>query len=369
MVLVNRVHYARHCRNTSICVTDSITMFFIGTHRIDTPFFLAPMAGVSEMPFRVLAFEFGAGLATTELISAKGIVHQNQRTKRYLSFDKTREVPFSLQLFGGEEEAMCAAAVYAAKLGAQIIDVNMGCPVKKVTKTGAGSAFLCDPTRAAALVAAMCRALGGAIPVTVKIRAGWDDKNINCIEMAKHLEGAGCAALALHARTRAQGYSGQANWELIRQVKTSVSIPVIGNGDVTCLKSAAGMMKQTGCDAVMIGRAALGNPWLFSGETPSPKQKLEVAMRHFNAHLEFHREHFALGDDRDLPAIRSFRPHFVWYSKGLHGASHFREKIMLAESLLEIEDLLGNFFTRTEDPARESNPSQDDGIDYRQAFG
>lgn len=343
-------------------------MFLIGPHQIETPFFLAPMAGVSEMPFRVLAFEFGAGLATTELISAKGIVHQNERTKRYLTYDKDREIPFSLQLFGGEEHSMCVAAVEAARIGAQIIDINMGCPVKKVTKTGAGSAFSCDPPRAASLVAAMKRAVGEAIPITVKIRSGWDDKSINCVEMAKRLEDAGCAALALHARTRAQGYSGKADWSLIAKVKAQVKIPVIGNGDVTCLKSAASMMSQTGCDAVMIGRAALGNPWIFSGQNPTPGERLALAMRHFRTHLAFHRDHLSTYENVDLPAIRSFRPHFVWYSKGLHGASHFREKIMQAESLSEIEDLLGNFFTRYDSQFQDPE-ADDDGIDYRQAFG
>lgn len=343
-------------------------MFKIGSHEINPPFLLAPMAGVSEMPFRVLAFEFGAGLATTELISAKGIVHQNQRTKRYLTFDKEREVPFSLQLFGGEEDSMCKAAVEAAKIGAQIIDINMGCPVKKVTKTGAGSAFSCDPKRAGSLVAAMCRAVGGAVPITVKIRAGWDHDTINCVEMAKELEASGCAALALHARTRAQGYSGQADWNLIRQIKEAVRIPIIGNGDVTSLASAKEMMAQTGCDAVMVGRAALGNPWIFSGGEPTVSERLGIARRHFQAHLEFNREHLA--DAREnLPAIRSFRPHFVWYSKGLHGASHFREKIMQADDLSEIEDLLENFFARAENHGREALPVEDDGIDYRQAFG
>jgi tRNA-dihydrouridine synthase B len=343
-------------------------MFRIGHHQINPPFLLAPMASVSEMPYRVLALEFGAGLATTELISAKGIFYQNQRTKRYLTYDKEREVPFSLQLFGGDESSMCYAAVEAAKIGADIIDINMGCPVKKVTKTGAGSAFLCDPKRAAGLVSAMRSAVGESIPITVKIRSGWDDKSINCVEMAKELEAAGCAALALHARTRAQGYSGQANWDLIRQVKESVSMPIIGNGDVTSLESAREMMKQTGCDAVMIGRAALGNPWIFSDIEPTALQRLEIARRHFNEHVAFNRAHLADTDD-DLPAIRSFRPHFVWYSKGLHGASHFREKIMQAESLSEIEDLLENFFARSENQNRDQSPSEDDGIDYRQAFG
>jgi nifR3 family TIM-barrel protein len=327
------------------------------------------MASVSEMPYRVLALEFGAGLATTELISAKGIVHQNMRTKRYLTYDKARELPFSLQLFGGEESAMCHAAVEAAKIGAHIIDINMGCPVKKVTKTGAGSAFLCDPKRAGSLVKAMRSALGDAIPITVKIRSGWDDKTINCVEMAKELEAAGCAALALHARTRAQGYSGKADWNLIRRIKESVTIPIIGNGDVDSLKSAREMMHQTGCDAVMIGRAALGNPWIFADQQPTALERLTVAKRHFNAHIDFNRSHLADSDD-DLPAIRSFRPHFVWYSKGLHGASHFRERIMQAESLNEIEDLLVNFFGRADNRSRDSDPlEEDDGIDYRQAFG
>jgi nifR3 family TIM-barrel protein len=334
-------------------------MFFIGPHKIDPPLLLAPMAGVSEMPFRVLAFEHGAGLATTELISAKGIVHQNERTRRYLRFDNVRETPFSLQLFGGEEPAMCTAAVEAAKIGAQIIDVNMGCPVKKVTKTGAGSAFLCDPKRAATLVVAMRSAVGDAVPVTVKIRSGWDDKNINCIDMAKRLEDAGCAALALHARTRAQGYSGKADWQLIKQIKEAVRIPIIGNGDVDSPEAAAQMQRETGCDGVMIGRAALGNPWIFSGHKPTIQERYDLLMRHFKTHLEFH---------GDIGAIRSFRPHFVWYSKGLFGASQFREQIMVAESLSAIEDLCASFFLR-ETASKDTVSSDDDGIDYRQAFG
>ncbi len=372
-------------------------MFYIGPHRIDTPYLLAPMAGVSEMPFRVLAFEFGAGLATTELISAKGLFHRNQRTLQYLTYDKEVEKPYSLQLFGGDEPAMAAAAVAAMEAGAQIIDINMGCPVKKVTKTGAGSALLCDPQRAASLLRAMRSAIGDAVPITAKIRSGWDANAINCVEMAKALEDAGCAALAMHARTRAQGYSGKADWSLIRMVKDSVRMPIIGNGDVVTVQDALDMKSQTGCDGVMIGRGALGNPWIFQalaevslsrpageglrvrvGNSPTPEERLSVLLRHLHAHIEFHVQISgttltlnpspAERERAIMRAIHSFRPHLVWYSRGLVDASHFRERIMRIDGIAAVEDAIHEFFGKQVDRDI-STPDDSDGIDYRQAFG
>jgi nifR3 family TIM-barrel protein len=343
---------------------------YIGPHRIDTPYFLAPMAGVSEMPFRVLAFEYGAGLATTELISAKGLFHRNARTQQYLTFDKARERPFSLQLFGGEEESMAQAAIAAVEHGAQIIDINMGCPVKKVTKTGAGSSLLCDPKRAASLVRKMREAVADAVPITAKIRSGWDSNALNYIEMGKALEDAGCAALAMHARSRAQGYSGKADWSAIAQLKAALRIPVIGNGDVNMPRDALKMQNETGCDAVMIGRGALGNPWLFYALkhglpdfVPSAKEKHSLVKRHLKSHIDFH------GDDNSpLRAIRSFRSHLVWYSRGLRDASLFRELVMQIDDENELHDNIDRFFLTQGDDTR---PIADefDSIDYRQAFG
>lgn len=349
-------------------------MFYIGPHRINPPFLLAPMAQVSEMPFRVLALEMGAGLATTELISAKGIVHQNARTQKYLRYNKEIERPFSVQLFGGEIDAMAKAAEYAVRHGADIIDVNMGCPVKKVTKTGAGSALMCEPKRAHDLIVAMRRAVSDQVPITAKIRSGWDADSINCITMGKALEDAGCAAVAMHARTRAQGYSGQADWRRIAELKAALQIPVIGNGDVTSVEAAHNMLALTGCDGVMIGRAALGNPWIFEQlkskdcTAPSPEEKLRVLLRHFEDHLAFHHELDDRHKDPYLGAIRSFRSHMVWYSKGLYGAGHFREKIMQLEDRNEVMDVLHTFFTGAQCAVEAASPEVDD-VDYRQAFG
>ncbi len=349
-------------------------MFHIGPHRIDPPFLLAPMAGVSEMPFRVLAFEFGAGLATTELISAKGLAHRNKRTEQYLTFNKEIERPYSLQLFGGEETAMANAAALAVEAGAQIIDVNMGCPVKKVTQTGAGSALLCDPKRAASLIVAMRKAVQDTVPITAKIRTGWDEHHINCIEMGKALEDAGCAALAMHARSRAQGYSGKADWSLIGDLKDALKIPVIGNGDVVTAQDAILMQQQTGCDAVMIGRGALGNPWIFrelkEGKkyVPSLLERKNLVLRHLREHIRFHSQLDDTRDDIEQRAVRSFRTHLVWYSRGLKDASFFRERVMHLDTLATVEQALHDFFDTTYVDIRKSLP-ESDAIDYRQAFG
>lgn len=337
--------------------------FKIGPHVIETPFLLAPMAGVSEMPYRVLAFAMGAGLATTELISAKGIFYKNRRTRHYLTYDAVHEKPYSVQLFGGEIESMALAAKAAYENGADIVDINMGCPVKKVTKTGAGSALMCNPAQAEELVKAMRKATDDKIPITVKIRAGWDDSNINCVEMAKRLEGAGCMALALHARTRAQGYTGQAHWKYIYDVKNAVSMPIIGNGDVASVKDAHRMFAETGCDGVMVGRAALGNPWIFQmlkdgADRPvGARERQKVIVEHWHAHMAFHKQ---LNDEDaaehgeaeytepevELHAIRAFRQHLLWYSHGMRGKAEFRRIATQIDSademLLAVEKFFGD---------------------------
>ncbi|MBL4818374.1 MAG: tRNA dihydrouridine synthase DusB [Deltaproteobacteria bacterium] len=332
-------------------------MFYIGKYLIKSPYLLAPMAGVSEMPFRVIALEMGAGLATTELISAKGIVHQNERTQRYLKHDPKIEYPFSVQLFGGEERSMIEAALYAAKTGAHIIDINMGCPVKKVTKTGAGSALLGDQKRVYSLVKNMTQALGPEIPVTVKVRTGWDSENINCIDLGKVLEDAGCAALAIHGRTRAQGYSGKANWEIIQKLKQSVQIPIIGNGDIATPKDAQKRLQESGCDAVMIGRGALGNPWIFrelaGGLKATPQEKCQIVLRHFEEHLE-------------INLLKAFRSHLAWYSKGIQNSGAFREKIMRLDQKEAVKEAISTFFLEQSQIAENETT---DFVDYRQAFG
>lgn len=343
-------------------------MLNIGPYHIKNPYILAPMAGVSQMPFRRLALQMGAGLAPTELISAKGLFFANARTKSYLLHDKQWEHPFCVQLFGGEQESMAMAAVKAQEFGAHIIDINMGCPVKKVTKTNAGSALLCDIKRATSIVSAMLKATGFSIPITAKIRSGWDAENLNFVEMGRALEDVGVSALALHARTRAQGYSGFANWRHIAELKKSVNIPVIGNGDIQSLKAADRMMGETGCDAVMIGRAALGNPFIFMKEAPPKNERLKVIKKHLNDHLSL-LELIALETEPKpfcvVRALRSFRSHLIWYSKGLRGGASFRKVVMTSESLSHVEDLIEEFFGQAE--AGEEH--YEDGIDYRQAFG
>jgi len=341
----------------------------IGKYELSSPYILAPMAGVSEMPFRTIAMEYGAGLATTELVSAKGILYGSARTKKYLAHNPAVEFPFSVQLFGGEPAIMAEAAVEAVKQGAHIIDINMGCPVKKVTKTGAGSALMCDPERAAQVVEHIRYATGNEIPVTAKIRAGWDADSLNSLQMAQRLEQAGISAIAIHPRTRAQAYAGKADWSLIAELKKGLSIPVIGNGDVLCLADAQRMRAQTNCDLVMIGRGALGNPWIFRqfnqqhSKEPHPAERLSLIQRHLKAHREFHQD--------DFRAIRTFRSHLVWYSRGLIGASIFRTTVMLIEELPKLEEAIAEFFSsaRKDGESPQDSADSDDGVDYQQAFG
>jgi len=317
----------------------------IGGFQLANPFILAPMAGVSERPFRVIARELGASLAPTELISAAGLTRASARSKRFLARGPS-ERPFSVQLFGGDPGQMGEAAVAAREAGADLLDINMGCPVPKVTKNKAGSALLCNPELAAELVEVMASKSG--LPVTVKIRAGWDAHSINAPEMARRLEGAGAAAVALHARTRAQGYSGRADWGLIGRVKQAVRIPVIGNGDVRSAADCARLMRESGCDAVMIGRAALGYPWIFrelaGGEPPTPEERCVLVRRHFLEHLAFFAEGRAPDDAREIHALRQFRKHLLWYAHGLHGASVFRAHAARLEDREEVLGAIDAFF-------------------------
>ena len=336
-------------------------MLSIGPYTLPNPFILAPMAGVSEQPFRVLAFRLGAALCPTELVSAAGLMHANQRTLRYLRFDPGVERPYALQIFGGDPEQMARAAQMGAERGAQLIDINMGCPVKKVTRNGAGSALLCDPGRAAGIVRAIREATG--LPVTCKIRAGWDAQSRNYLQMAGVLQEAGCAALAIHPRTRAQGYSGQADWGCIADLKRHFpSLPIIGNGDVKTVADARRMQETTGCDYVMVGRAALGNPWIFrellGGEPPAPEERQQLVLEHFRSHVRF------VGEPR--AAVRAFRRHLAWYAHGLRGAAAFRAEVNGLESPGAVEEAVHRFFVSTDvDPA--SRDEQD--VDYQAALG
>jgi tRNA-dihydrouridine synthase B len=323
----------------------------IGPYLIQRPIILAPMAGVSEAPFRSMALAFGAGLAPTELVSAKGLEFANSRTQGYLKHDPLKEPLLSVQIFGGEPESMARAAELAVEAGAKIIDINMGCPVKKVTRSGAGSALLCDPLRAGTIVRMIRERVGDRVPVTAKIRAGWDDKSKNAPDVGRQLEDAGVAALALHPRTRAQGYSGSADWTLIALLKSAVKIPVIANGDVTSVEAADRVLEMTGADGVMIGRAALGNPWIFrellaaASGLPIPTASLPIERMHtILAHLDAHIEH--VGDE--LRAVRKFRQHLIWYSRGLRGGSSFREIATRIGDRRGVHEAVEVFFSRAE---------------------
>jgi tRNA-dihydrouridine synthase B len=333
-----------------------------GPYRLPHPYVLAPMAGVSEQPFRVLAFRMGAALCTTELVSAQGLLRASARTLRYLRHDAEVEHPYSLQVFGGDPEDMARAAVVGKQHGAEAIDVNMGCPVKKVTRNGAGSALLCDPARAAAIVRAIHLATG--LPVSAKIRSGWDAHHRNYLEMAERLEEAGCVALAVHPRTRAQGYAGSADWAVIADlVRHRRKMCIVGNGDVKTPADARRMHESTGCDLVMIGRGALGNPWIFrelkGGAGPTLAERAEVVLAHLAAHVAF------VGEP--LAAVRSFRKHLGWYSHGLRGAAAFRSEVNQLAELADVQRAARRFFQMAEGEA--AGQAEEQEVDYRAALG
>lgn len=334
----------------------------LGPYTLKNKWILAPMAGVSEQPFREIAFELGAALAPTELVSANGLIRASARTAKYLRHGAI-EQPFVVQLFGGEPEVMAEAAVMAKAVGAHALDINMGCPVPKVTKSGAGSGLLCDPPRAAEIVR-RCREATG-LPVSAKIRSGWNEQSLNYVEVGLALQEAGVAAVALHPRTRAQQYEGRADWSRITRLKDALAhTPVIGNGDVVTVEDAHRMLEQTGCDAVMIGRGALGNPWLFrmleGGPAPTIEERCELVLRHFDAHLAF------VG--KELHAVREFRRHWGWYSHGLAGSSAFRGEINRLDDAAQVRAFGERFFSQA-GVARAMASVDEADIDYRTAYG
>jgi tRNA-dihydrouridine synthase len=298
-------------------------MLRLGPHPLKNPWVLAPMAGVSEEPFRVLAFRMGAALCPTELVSAQGLMRANARTVRYLRHDGEVERPYSVQIFGGEPEVMARAAQVAKEWGAELIDVNMGCPVKKVTRSGLGP---CSAIRPAPRIGGHRR---GDRPRSPPRSAAGGCPAPQLSGDGRRAGEAGCAGLAVHPRTRAQGYAGEADWRVIADLRRHVrTMTLIGNGDVKSPLDARRMRESTGCDLVMIGRAALGNPWIFrqllGGPAPDSEERCQVVLGHFRAHLAFVGEPFG--------AVRSFRKHLAWYAHGLRGAAAFRAEVATARS-------------------------------------
>ena len=311
----------------------------IGNVVLDNPYVLAPMAGVTDLPFRLLCREQGVGLLCMEMVSAKAIQYNNKNTKALLEIHP-EEPPVSLQLFGSEPDVISEIAKQIEELPFSILDINMGCPVPKIVKNGEGSALMKNPKLVHEIVSKTVKAIEK--PVTVKIRKGFDDSCINAVEIAKIIEDAGAAAVAVHGRTREQFYSGKADWDIIRQVKEAVSIPVIGNGDVVSGESAIAMMKQTGCDGVMIGRGAQGNPWIFSElieyertgkmpERPSLEEIKNMMLRHAQLQLQYKGEYLG---------IREMRKHVAWYTTGLANSAKLRAEINAVETYEQLESLL-----------------------------
>ena len=319
----------------------------IGNVTLENNLVLGPMAGVTDLPFRLLCKEQGAGLLCMEMVSAKGIYYNNKNTEQLLAIDE-REHPVSLQLFGSDPEIMSEMAKKIEERPFDILDINMGCPVPKVVNNGDGSALMKNPVLAGMIIEKTARAIKK--PVTVKIRKGFDDAHINAVEMAKVAEASGAAAIAVHGRTREQYYSGRADWDIIRQVKEAVKIPVIGNGDILTPEDAIRMEEQTGCDGFMIARGAQGNPWIFAqilhyfktGEhlpKPTAEEMVQMMLRHAKMQLAF---------KGDYTGIREIRKHAAWYTAGYPNAARLRSAINEVESYEQLEELFGRFLTYNE---------------------
>ncbi|QSO46197.1 tRNA dihydrouridine synthase DusB [Alicyclobacillus mengziensis] len=325
-------------------------MLTIGDVQIDDPVILAPMAGVCNPPFRKIAKRLGAGMVCAEMVSDKGLVHGSLKSQQMLTILED-EHPVSLQLVGYDKESMVQAAKMLGETNADLIDINMGCPVLKIYKNGSGAALARDPQYAAEIVKAVVERVNK--PVTVKFRKGWDDDNVNAVEVAKAVEQAGAQAVTVHGRTARQLYSGQADWSIIRRVKEAVSIPVIGNGDVTSPQTAKRLLEETGCDGVMIGRGALGNPWVFREVShflatgrelaePGAQERIAVAIEHLHHLVDYKGE---------VIGVREMRKHAAWYIKGLPGAAEMRNIVNEQTTLEGMEDALRGFLKQVQEVA------------------
>lgn len=315
----------------------------IGNVELKNNLILAPMAGVTNQPFRIICKKFGPGMVCTEMASSKAIFYNDQKTKRLFNTEGEKR-PISFQIFGSDEETMAYAAKYVSNF-ADIVDINMGCPAPKVVKNGDGSKLLLDLEKAEKIIKAVVE--NATVPVTLKIRKGWDKQHIVAVELAKIAEQAGISAITVHGRTRADFYTGNADWEIIKKVKENVKIPVIGNGDIVDEESAKKMFEQTGVDGIMIGRGSFGNPWIFKEiihyletgeklEKPTNSEKLKIIKEHLNLAIE---------EKGDI-AIKEMRKHIAWYTKNLKNSSEFRSYINQIENkdmlILKLEEYFNN---------------------------
>ncbi len=323
----------------------------IGNVKLKNNILLAPMAGITDLPFRLICEKFEPGLVCTEMVSAKAIFYNDEKTKKLMNLNGENR-PVSIQIFGSDVESMAYGAKYVSQI-ADIVDINMGCPAPKVVKNGDGSKLLLDLEKAKQIINAVVQ--NSKVPVTLKFRMGWDNEHIVATELAKIAEDAGISAITIHGRTRAQYYSGTADLEIIKKVKETVKIPVIGNGDVTDEKSAEEMFEKTGVDGIMIGRASMGNPWIFkkikyyleTGEKLpeiSADEKLKIVKEHLNLLVE------EKGED---VAIKEFRKHLAAYSKNLPNSSNFRVKVNAIDDRKNLEKTLDEYFEAKERDKRD----------------
>ena len=315
----------------------------IGNVELENNLILAPMAGVTNQPFRIICKQFGCGMVCTEMASSKAIFYNDQKTKRLLNVEGEKR-PISVQIFGSEEESMGYAAKYVSEF-ADIVDINMGCPAPKVVKNGDGSKLLLDLEKAKRRMQVVVQ--NSKVPVSLKIRKGWDNNNIVAVQVAKIAEEVGISAITVHGRTRSEFYSGKADWDIIKEIKKTVSIPVIGNGDVIDGKTALEMFEKTNVDGIMIGRGVFGNPWIFREieyflktgkelEKPTNEEKLDIMKRHIELAVE----------EKGDVAIRELRKHIAWYTKNMKTSSEFRNKINTTETkqelLIDIDEYFKN---------------------------
>ena len=309
----------------------------IGNVELDNNVLLAPMAGITDRPFRVVCEEFGPGLVCTEMVSSKGLFYDDKKTDLLLNM-KDEKRPVAVQIFGNDVEAMKYAAKYVSEF-ADIIDINMGCPAPKVVKNGDGSKLLLNLPLVEEIVTEVVKV--SKVPVTIKMRKGWDSEHVVAVEAAKIIERAGASAITIHGRTRDEFYSGEADWDIIKKVKQSVNIPVIGNGDVKSKEDALKMFETTGVDGIMIGRAALGNPWIFNEIINNEKievsneEKLRVILKHIDLEVE---------EKGELTAVREMRKHISWYIKNCREASKFRDVVNRIDNRQELEKCLKEYF-------------------------